>query len=413
MSKRIWSIALAYVGVMIGAGVSSGQDLLQYFVSFGAWGLIGVIVLGVLHVGFGRLMIALGSYYQSDDHSVVLAEISHPVIYRILDIALIITCFIFGFVMTAGAGANLNQQFGMPFWVGAFLCTALTIVVSFLDFKKIIGVIGVFTPMILVMIALIFMTNVLGHHWDFEEMNRISQTIQSPFPSVWMSVVNYFAVCVMSAIAMAFVMGGSIFKINEAEKSGAWGGFMVGVIFFITTLILFANSDKVVKSDVPMLAIAKEVNPIFATLYAFVIFGLIFNTVFSFYYALGKRFAAGSEKRFKFFVTAFSLSGFLVSFMGFRQLVAVMYPIIGYMGLLMLVVLVVASYRKKAKIRKEKEIRNHLLAIVEKAYDPDQDLTPQDKEKAEQLRDASIIDNQTLREDSHAHVRQELGIDEK
>lgn len=413
MSKRIWSIALAYVGVMIGAGVSSGQDLLQYFVSFGAWGLIGVIVLGVLHVGFGRLMIALGSYYQSDDHSVVLAEISHPVIYRILDIALIITCFIFGFVMTAGAGANLNQQFGMPFWVGAFLCTALTIVVSFLDFKKIIGVIGVFTPMILVMIAVIFMTNVLGRHWDFEEMNRISQTIQSPFSSVWMSVVNYFAVCVMSAIAMAFVMGGSIFKINEAEKSGAWGGFMVGVIFFITTLILFANSDKVVKSDVPMLAIAKEVNPVFVTLYAFVIFGLIFNTVFSLYYALGKRFAAGSEKRFKFFVTAFSLSGFLVSFMGFRQLVAVMYPIIGYMGLLMLVVLVVASYRKKAKIRKEKEIRNHLLAIVEKAYDPDQDLTPQDKEKAEQLRDASIIDNQTLREDSHAHVRQELGIDEK
>ena len=37
MSKRIWSIALAYVGVMIGAGVSSGQDLLQYFVSF--WSL--------------------------------------------------------------------------------------------------------------------------------------------------------------------------------------------------------------------------------------------------------------------------------------------------------------------------------------------------------------------------------------
>ena len=30
MSKRIWSIALAYVGVMIGAGVSSGQDLLQF-----------------------------------------------------------------------------------------------------------------------------------------------------------------------------------------------------------------------------------------------------------------------------------------------------------------------------------------------------------------------------------------------
>ena len=212
---------------------------------------------------------------------------------------------------------------------------------------------------------------------------------------------------------MAFVMGGSILKINEAEKSGAWGGFMVGVIFFVTTLILFANSDKIASSDVPMLAIAKEVNPIFATLYALVIFGLIFNTVFSLYYALGKRFSAGSDKRFKFFVAAFALAGFAISFMGFRQLVAVMYPIIGYLGMLMLVVLVVASYRKKAKIRKEKEIRNHLLSIVEKAYDPNQDLTHQDKKKAEELRDASIIDNDILHKDSHAHVRQEMGISKK
>ena len=46
--------------------------------------------------------------------------------------------------------------------------------------------------MILVMIAMIFVTNVLGRHWDFAEMDKVSQTIQSPFPSIWLSVVNYF-----------------------------------------------------------------------------------------------------------------------------------------------------------------------------------------------------------------------------
>ena len=110
---------------------------------------------------------------------------------------------------------------------------------------------------------------------------------------------------------------------------------------------------------------------------------------------------------------------FLVDFlrskilMGFRQLVAVMYPIIGYLGMLMLVVLVVASYRKKGRIRKEKEIRNHLLTIIEKSYNPNQDLTHHDEKKAQELREASIIDNDILHEDSHAHVRQEMGIDEK
>ncbi|MFR3189207.1 MAG: hypothetical protein ACLTNP_02310 [Streptococcus salivarius] len=38
---------------------------------------------------------------------------------------------------------------------------------------------------------------------------------------------------------------------------------------------------------------------------------MIFNTVFSLYYALGKRFSAGSDKRFKFFVAAFALAGLL------------------------------------------------------------------------------------------------------
>ena len=58
MSKKYLSVAFAYVGVIIGAGLASGQDLLQYFLSFGAKGLIGIAVLGVLNVVFG--VVAVG-----------------------------------------------------------------------------------------------------------------------------------------------------------------------------------------------------------------------------------------------------------------------------------------------------------------------------------------------------------------
>ena len=34
MKKESIQVALAYVGVLVGAGLSSGQDLLQYFLSF-------------------------------------------------------------------------------------------------------------------------------------------------------------------------------------------------------------------------------------------------------------------------------------------------------------------------------------------------------------------------------------------
>ena len=54
MTKKYLSVAFAYVGVIVGAGLASGQDLLQYFLAFGAKGLIGIVALGVLNVIFRR-----------------------------------------------------------------------------------------------------------------------------------------------------------------------------------------------------------------------------------------------------------------------------------------------------------------------------------------------------------------------
>ena len=45
MKNESLRIALAYVGVMVGAGLSSGQDILPHFLSFGRIGLIGFVVL--------------------------------------------------------------------------------------------------------------------------------------------------------------------------------------------------------------------------------------------------------------------------------------------------------------------------------------------------------------------------------
>ncbi len=49
----------------------SGQDLLQYFISFGQIGLIGVLLLGLLNAAFGKIMLSLGSYYRADNHEEV------------------------------------------------------------------------------------------------------------------------------------------------------------------------------------------------------------------------------------------------------------------------------------------------------------------------------------------------------
>lgn len=54
MVKRIFNIALAYVGVVIGAGLSSRSGFNAILCWFGKWGIIGTIVLGIISVIFGK-----------------------------------------------------------------------------------------------------------------------------------------------------------------------------------------------------------------------------------------------------------------------------------------------------------------------------------------------------------------------
>ena len=38
---KTWSLAFTYVGCFLGAGFISGQELWQFFGSFGNWGYVG------------------------------------------------------------------------------------------------------------------------------------------------------------------------------------------------------------------------------------------------------------------------------------------------------------------------------------------------------------------------------------
>lgn len=408
MLKKIINIALAYVGVVIGAGLSSGQDLMQYFVSFGIWGIIGTLLLGVISVVFSKIIIVLGSYFRSNDHFEVLSQIAGPTTNKILDISLIISCFVVGFVMIAGAGSNLNEQFGLPSWLGALICAGLVIFVSFLDFEKITGVIGIFTPIIFIMIMIIAVYTFVGQSFDIEELEAISKTISSPMPNIWFSVVNYFSLCVMTGVSMSFVLGGSILRIGVAEKGGALGGLVVGIIITVTTCILYANVKLASTVDIPMLAIAKKIHPAFSLAYALVIFGLIFNTAFSLFYSLAKRLSSDKPKRFYPIIIGTVVIGYILSFMGFKELVSVMYPILGYIGFIMLTILGIAWIKEKSNIKGEKSLRRKMIRIITKKYDDKQEYTNVDRAEFRKLGEDSVVDTQSIKSDIKNLVKEQI-----
>ena len=77
---------------------------------------------------------------------------THPIVSILLDISVVITLFSIGFVMLAGAGSNLEQQFGWQPWVGSTVMLGLVLVAGMLDVNKVSRIIGLLTPLIIIAI---------------------------------------------------------------------------------------------------------------------------------------------------------------------------------------------------------------------------------------------------------------------
>lgn len=408
MNKKTITIMLAYVGVVTGAGLASGQELMQYFVGLGLKGIVGISMVAILHMLIGGLLLQLGSHYLANDHSEVFDEITNKFISKFMDLSLIFTCFVIGFVMIAGAGSNLNQAFGTPSVIGSIICTVLIIGVGMLDFEKVSKVIGSFTPFIIVFTLIGSIYTFTHYKSDWQAIAEIAQNLPSNFDTVGVSVLNYFGMCLMTAVSMALVLGGDELNTGEAGLGGLLGGLLVGILGILIVLTLFIRVDEVKSLDIPMLYIIEDINPILGRVMAAVIFGMIFNTAISLFYALARRFSNGDEKKFKILLVTLTLVGFALSFGGFKKLVSVFYPIIGYAGIIMLIVLVFAYFKEKSSIKYENIRRFAINHYMRKKLDDDMDYTKEDKKKLKRLINRSHIDNEDMKEKSKETVEEIL-----
>ena len=153
--KNVVGIALSFIGLLVGAGFATGQEVVQYFTSFGIPGMWGILVAGLVMTLAGTVFLQLGSYFHASEHNQVFRNITHPIISRILDVAVILTLFAVGFVMLAGAGSNMEQQFGWPAWVGSLLMLVLVMVTGMFDVDKVSQVIGLLTPTIIIAVLFV------------------------------------------------------------------------------------------------------------------------------------------------------------------------------------------------------------------------------------------------------------------
>jgi len=214
-SKNIIAIAMSFVGLLVGAGFATGQEVVQYFTAFGTWGIPGIIIAALIMTLAGTVFLQLGSYFHASEHNTVFRNVTHPIVSKLLDVAVIITLFAIGFVMLAGAGSNMQQQFGWKTWIGSTLVLVLVLIVGMLDVDKVSKVIGAVTPTIIIAVIGVAIYTGLNMPDDIGAAMDASSQIDTPIGNWLISALNYNGLALMLAVSMSLVIGGD----NDARNT--------------------------------------------------------------------------------------------------------------------------------------------------------------------------------------------------
>lgn len=349
--RRIVKMASAFIGILVGAGFASGQEMLQYFTSFGYMGTIGAFLSIVFFAYLGMILMKLGSRTQADSHEEVINQIGGRFLGRIVDYILVVILFGVGIVMIAGSGSILEQQFGLPAVVGTILMVVLVILTDMLKVDRVIKIIAGVTPFMIIAVVYLFIHSMVTMDASFADLEPIALEQTSAAGNWLVSTINYVAFAIAMGASMTILTGGNERNEKRASIGGLVGGIAVGVLVMLGHFAIFSQVEAVGDLEMPLLGLASNLSPILGFLYSIVLFGMVFNTAVSMFFSLGSRFAEPQTKKYKVIVISSLLVGFVASFFGFVELVSFFYPLFGYLGMLLIIMLLIAPFRMK-KIKK-------------------------------------------------------------
>ena len=345
--KKSFQIGSAFVGLIVGAGFASGQEIMQYFTSFGLMGMVGAVVATVVFAFLGMTLAQIGSDLQTTSHKEGIYYIGGRYIGPVLDILITFILFGIAVVMFAGAGSTFQQMYGLNPGIGSILMATATILTLLLNADNIIKIVAVLTPYLMGIIFIILIYSLFTMEYSIGELNVMAQNQTSAAPNWMLSTILYVSYNIASGAAMLIVMGGTVKNRKIAGRGGILGGIMLGFLILLINAALFAKMDVVAGVEMPTLQLAKQIHPIVGFLMSVMLLGMMYSTAVGMFYIFTVRIMSPKRKLFKPAVMVIGLAGFAVSLVGFTTLVGKLYSSIGYLGLLLIFAVVITWLRNK------------------------------------------------------------------
>lgn len=330
--KIAFQIATIFIGTIVGAGLSSGKELSQFFSQYGYLSFIGLILCAVFYIWMSRMIITISCKYKLKSYDAFIRLISPGIMGNITNVIITFFFFTSTAIVIAGSGALINQYFGIPVWVGIFIMISLGILVLLRETNGLIEINGFIVPSLIIIMSLLFIT----FTYKFPETLSLSYLkLAMPSRHGWVfSTMLYAGFNIMSCIGILVPLSTELENTNDIMAGVVIGASFLTLISCIINFLMMVTFKDALRYEIPLLYVAKQIGPLLQFVLLCIIWLEMFSSKVSNIYSLAKsiqNYYAFSFKKSMFIIIALSLP---ITQIGFGTLITFLYPLFGALSII-------------------------------------------------------------------------------
>ncbi|WP_068784870.1 YkvI family membrane protein [Paenibacillus phocaensis] len=333
---KIFQIAMTYIGTVVGAGFASGQSIMRFFTVYGPVGAAGIVVTTLLFIWLGTKMMIYAHRIQAYSYQEFNDHLFGSLFGKIANLLTLLILLGVTAVMLSGTGSIFAEQLRLPYQWGILISIVLGYLVMTKEMNGIVIVNAVVVPMILLFTSLIAFraiqpdTLLRMNGWQLQQLESYRWAL-SPF--------TYAALNFAFIQAVMVPLGSEIKDERTLKWGGIWGGIGLGAMLLIYHFALNSRMPEMLGYDIPMAEIVRDLGPFLHVLFLLVIYGEIFTTLVGNVFGVTRQLQSLYKVPKNATLLVVLLACFLISQAGFASLLTYLYPLFGYIGMLLLFLL--------------------------------------------------------------------------
>ena len=347
--STIIKIAGAYVAWVMGSGFATGQEILQFFTSYGyssfiliAVNLAGFLIIGpaILKAGWEHKGIEGHSHFQ------YFCGKKLGVFY---DWFLPVSMFAGMVILISGSGATLEEYYGLNHYVGALIMAAAALVAYFVGFQRFVRVVSFIGPTIIVFMLFVGIVTLFRDFDGLWQVNDYPQQMEAkqPVPWAWVSGLLYISYNLCGGSKYYTALGGTAVTKREAFWGAVVGSFALLASILLMNTAMLTDIGNTAVQQVPTLYLTKKISYSLGAVFSIILIMGIFSSCSAMLWTVSEKFVKQGTRQSYIFATCACIVSFLLGLLPFAERVGRIYTVLGYVGLVFAACVIYKKFRKR------------------------------------------------------------------